>query len=248
MTTDIEHPVVWTDEKIARFWDYQSRSVIASTRYFTFMLGDALVSFVLHRLPLNGRICDFGAGKGDLTRHLLDMTPGEIHAVEFSPRSAQAVSCRFAEAPRYRGCTLVQQGRTGFPDGFFDHAFLCETIEHMSDDHLSGTLTELARIVRPGGHLIVSTPFNEDLAESTVFCPDCGCVFHRWQHLRSFTTSSLETTIAPFGFETVECRNDNLWEWKGMPWRSRLRVTLLKALRGWSTPNLIYLGRRAASV
>lgn len=244
MSTATEHPIVWTDEKIARFWDYQSRSPIGSARYFTSMLGDALVRFALHHVSLRGRICDFGAGKGHLIRHLIDLTPAEVHAVEFSPDSERAIRERFAGEPRYRGCALVRDGRTDSEARFFDHAFLCETIEHLPDAHLDSTFAELARLVKPGGFLVVSTPFNEDLADSTVYCPDCGCVFHRWQHVRSFTIASLESTIAPFGFETVACRNVNLWEWKGISWRGHLRVALLKALRGWQTPNLIYIGRR----
>jgi hypothetical protein len=67
-------------------------------------------------------------------------------------------------------------------------------------------LGEIRRILKPGtGYLFVTTPNNENLEASTVFCPECGAVFHRYQHLRSFTIESLEELMRSHGFATTLC-------------------------------------------
>ena len=47
-------------------------------------------------------------------------------------------------------------------------------------------LEEVRRVLRPGGHVIMTTPHREDMGKNEVLCPNCRCVFHRMQHLRSF--------------------------------------------------------------
>ncbi|MFO1522267.1 MAG: class I SAM-dependent methyltransferase [Kiritimatiellia bacterium] len=208
------------------------------------MVGDALVRMVQTLIPLQGRVCDYGAGRGNLIRCLIDMTRVTVHAVEFSPESEEEIRRQFASEPRFGGSSLVRDGVSEHADGFFDAVFLCETVEHLSDRHMDGTFREIARILRPGGWVVVTTPCREDMQSGMALCPDCGCWFHKVQHLQSFTPERLEQTIRPYGFAKVFCRGLNLWEWKRYSWRGRIRIALLKALRGWDTPNLVYLGRR----
>ncbi len=44
-----------------------------------------------------------------------------------------------------------------FPEGFFDLVFFCETLEHLAVDPLS-TFSRLRRILKRGGHLIITLP------------------------------------------------------------------------------------------
>jgi ubiquinone/menaquinone biosynthesis C-methylase UbiE len=63
-----------------------------------------------------------------------------------------------------------------FPDGFFDHVFVCFVLEHLSNPH--GALLELKRVLRPGGTIMViegdhgSTYFHPDSddAKEAVLC------------------------------------------------------------------------------
>ena len=52
----------------------------------------------------------------------------------------------------------------------------------------------------------MTTPSNEDLEAGTVGCPACGCLFHRMQHIRSFTAETLTRMVEEAGFAPVVCR------------------------------------------
>jgi SAM-dependent methyltransferase len=48
-----------------------------------------------------------------------------------------------------------------FPDASFDHAFSISVIEHIPDDGDFQALAELARIVKPGGRIVITMPYAE---------------------------------------------------------------------------------------
>jgi hypothetical protein len=42
------------------------------------------------------------------------------------------------------------------------------------------------------------------LRDSMVYCPDCSAVFHRFQHLRSWSSASLVSYLTDKGFSVIE--------------------------------------------
>jgi SAM-dependent methyltransferase len=55
--------------------------------------------------------------------------------------------------------------RLAFEDGSFDHAYSISVIEHIGDDGDFEALAELARVVRPGGRIVVTVPYDESASE-----------------------------------------------------------------------------------
>ncbi len=51
-------------------------------------------------------------------------------------------------------CTDIRDGEQSF-DGFFDFATCIDVTEHLPEDVYQGLLRELARVVKPGGHLLL---------------------------------------------------------------------------------------------
>ena len=64
------------------------------------------------------------------------------------------------------------------------------------------------------------TPNEEDLALSEIYCPQCDHAFHRWQHLRSFSSESLSQIVREYGLDVVDIyatdfargRMPNIWK------------------------------------
>jgi len=48
-----------------------------------------------------------------------------------------------------------------YEDGFFDAVVTCDVLEHVIDLH--ACTTQILRVLKPGGHLIVRVPYKEDL-------------------------------------------------------------------------------------
>lgn len=82
---------------------------------------------------------------------------------------------------------------TGLPAGSFDAVVSFETIEHVPDD--AALVAEFARLLPPGGLLIISTPNQWPLAVAPC-------------HVREYDRTSFEAALAPH-FEIVELHNQN---------------------------------------
>lgn len=77
----------------------------------------------------------------------------ECHGVEVDPDEVKRAAQRNSDADIR---TIELDGKTDYPDGHFDSIAILEVIEHVPDERT--TLTELARLLRPGGTLMLTTP------------------------------------------------------------------------------------------
>lgn len=100
-------------------------------------------------LPANARILDAGCGSG---RNMIELARlGTVTGVELSPTSVAVA--------RERDVGEVLEGSVQalpFPDDHFDLAVCLDVIEHLDEDR--STLSELRRVVRPGGELLITVP------------------------------------------------------------------------------------------
>jgi SAM-dependent methyltransferase len=128
-------------------------------------------------------VLDFGCGTGAFLEHLDRF--GEVSAVDADP---SAVS--FCHA---RGRSEVQVTPPGaqlpFPDDAFDLVTTLDVIEHIDDD--VAALTELRRVLRPGGVLLVAVP---------AFGFLWGKQDEVSHHHRRYTSRTLRRTLTDAGF------------------------------------------------
>ena len=101
-------------------------------------------------LPAGARILDAGCGSG---RNMVELARrGRVSGVELAPQSL--------EVARRRNLGPVLEGSLDEPlplaDGAFDLAVALDVLEHVRDD--GAALRELARVLAPGGRLLVTVP------------------------------------------------------------------------------------------
>lgn len=200
------HRVEWTPERIRRMWDHYSSSGATTEDYFSYHSGRSIIRVAERLIQLRSRrVLDYGCGPGHLMRHLLDRGVA-CAGVEFTQGSVEAALANVGAHPLARGITYASGLPTPLADGSQDIVFAVEVVEHLGDEVLDATIGEIRRLLVPRGHVVVTTPNDEDLLASTFLCPECGARFHRWQHVRSFDVQSLVNRMENAGFRTVSCR------------------------------------------
>jgi SAM-dependent methyltransferase len=142
-----------------------------------------LAEFVRGLGPV-GRALDVGCGDGRLTV--------ELRAEDVTAADVSVVALERARA-RLPGAALVElEPDAPFPldDAAFDLVLCAETIEHVRDVQLF--LSEIRRVLRPGGELALTTPAARALGRpEDPLSP----------HLRRFTRRSLARVLEELGFE-----------------------------------------------
>jgi len=104
-----------------------------------------------------GRLIDAGCGTGALTRRVADRCGCAVEAVDSSPRMVEVAAARLGRATQADVCDLP------FADGSFDCALAAWMLYHVAD--VDRAIGELARVLRPGGSLVVATPMLDNLHE-----------------------------------------------------------------------------------
>lgn len=111
----------------------------------------ALVDLDRHR-----KIIELGCGAAELSRHLLARFPGcEIAALEVDERQ----HAKNLLNP-LQGLQFIQAGAQSiaFPSGAFDLALMLKSLHHVPLQQLDQALSEVHRVLKPGGLLYVSEP------------------------------------------------------------------------------------------
>lgn len=237
----------WTDEQIAAFWDWQSNYPARNQQYFTAVMAPGIVRFLSSRKLLRGNVLDYGCGAGHLLEALLQVPSLQCYGIDFSAASVLKTKERTAPYTRLQELFLADELPVALPGEHFDLITLVETIEHLRDDMLDNSFRELFRLLKPGGRVFITTPFNESLEEHLSYCPFCNSAFHHMQHLQRFTAESLSRLANRHGFQTDFCRNMDMERFRLGRFRFHAKRFLLKwaAAAGLAdernnlTPNLV---------
>jgi SAM-dependent methyltransferase len=141
----------------------------------------------VHSLGRVEQALDVGCGDGRLTAEL---DARELTAADVSRAALERARRRLPEAARI--VELEPDAPLPFDDGAYELVLCTETIEHVRDVQL--LLSELRRVLRPGGRLALTTPANRPLLRPPAPLSP---------HLRFFTRRSLRRLLDELGFDVL---------------------------------------------
>lgn len=210
---------VWQSDEVKAFWDYESQY---SNIYWSRINGKSLLKKYFKYVSRATKICDLGCGNGGLIESLLPALSAQhcksvVYGFDSSQESVAKVNKKFALHPQFGGCFSDLDELLLHSDGNIDLIFCCEVVEHVYDDDLSHIMNSSRALIDPQrGKLIITTPNNENLAASYILNPVTKTVFHRWQHVRSWSDTSIVSMLRQEGFKAelveqlnISCLTDN---------------------------------------
>lgn len=186
--------IQWTQQLVNKFWDGVAQTELDSLS-FGKVAGPQLLNLISNYLVPGRSYLDFGAGSGHVVQLLLDRG---LNVAGFDP-SPDRQALLLGKVGQYENFLGVMGADS---EKQFDVVLLMEVVEHVLDEDFAAVLARVSSFVKPGGYLVVSTPNNENLESSSVYCPVSETLFHPWQHVRSFTPSQLEKCFNKIGFST----------------------------------------------
>lgn len=144
------------------------------------------------------RALDLGCGDGAFT--------AAMAAAGADPVGAEVAEAALARArkrhPELEFALVPIERPLPFPDASFDLVWASEVIEHVADT--ARWLSEVRRVLKPGGRLLVTTPAHGRLRLALEgverLAPPLG------DHLHLYTKGSLRTLLGEFSFDEVQVR------------------------------------------
>ena len=192
-------PITWNEKLVIKFWDYYSQF---PEKYFTYRFGDNIVNVISEKIKPGSVVLDYGCGTGFIIKHFLNRG-FQIYGADTSSQSVEFVNKQYNNFPDFKGAFLLDE--LFKLNKRFDVILVIEVIEHLGDEFLNPLLENVKKLVNPGGKVIFTTPNNENLEDSEVYCAVCDHTFHRWQHVRSWNSESLTAYIEKHGLKVESC-------------------------------------------
>ena len=154
--------------------------------------------FLLSEVRPDERALDIGCGAGEFTAEL---ARAGAHPVGADVAEAALGRAR-ARYPQLEFRLVQIDGPLPFEDSSFELVWASEVIEHVGDT--ARWLSELRRVLAPGGRLLVTTPSHGRLRVALGgierFSEPLG------DHLHLYTRGSLRSLLGEFGFDPVTVR------------------------------------------
>ena len=165
----------------AVLFDYFEKRECGATEHDEVRLREYITSLIN---PKGEYLLDAGAGGGWVAKAFLNNYE-KIISFDISKDNVSKIDKSLQSNKHYpiTGDLL----HTPFKSESFDQIILSEVIEHIVDP--ASLVLEMDRILKPGGRLIISTPYKEQIQFSQ--CIHCNRLTPRNAHLHSFDEKSL---------------------------------------------------------
>jgi 2-polyprenyl-3-methyl-5-hydroxy-6-metoxy-1,4-benzoquinol methylase len=187
------------DYKLAEEYDqayHKGRGLRSSWHVLKFKsIGDVLSG-------TGGKLLDIGCGPGTFIGAALPKFTSAV-GVDTSEGMIKYASNNYTDD----SLTFIHVGNEAYPfeDESFDAITVIEVIEHLDDCRLDFVMSEVMRLLKPGGQLVISTPnyaswwpILEKLVSLT------GNVDYTKEHIRHFNKQTLNMFLGKTGFSNIK--------------------------------------------
>jgi 2-polyprenyl-3-methyl-5-hydroxy-6-metoxy-1,4-benzoquinol methylase len=156
--------------------------------------------FLRRHVQAGERVLDLGCGEGRFAAELMQ-AGAEVVGVDVAHEPLRRARARYAGLDLR---TIALDGAWELEDASFDVVWAGEVIEHVADT--AGWLSEVRRVLRPHGRLLLSTPAHGRLLRLQLALSRRAFEAHfdpLSDHLRFYTRPLLARLLSEFGFESV---------------------------------------------
>jgi len=179
------------------------------------------------------KVLDVGCGIGGTSRYIAKRFPeAEVTGITISQEQQRRATALATE----RGISnakfeLVDALNMSYPDNSFDLVWGCESGEHMPDKEKY--VQEMARVLKPGGRLVIATWCQRDLKEGQEFTPKerktLDYLYGEWTHpyfisvqeygrIAEATGKLDEVVLEDWAQETIPAWRHSIWAGVWDPW------------------------------
>lgn len=145
-------------------------------------------------------ILDAGCGEGITLEKLVKLFP-EAHVVGVDTEPENLEICTSHGLPVQKGSLYALP----FADASFDTVLFSEVIEHL--DNPEKALTEIFRVLRPGGRVIIIFPNDRTFLLARLAMGMVREAFYDPGHVRQWTPRQIRKTLKAIGFTPVGARS-----------------------------------------
>jgi len=147
------------------------------------------IKIVIHLLSQgNGNLLDIGFGNGIIERKL-DKSNYRLFGIDISQKSTIVLNKANLGIFKVSGILKIP-----FESNFFDYVLVLDVLEHVSPQNTFKALSEVKRVLKKGGNLIISIPLNEGLDNLLKTNRNVN------MHVREYTSEILKAELKYSGF------------------------------------------------
>jgi 2-polyprenyl-3-methyl-5-hydroxy-6-metoxy-1,4-benzoquinol methylase len=149
------------------------------------------------------RVLDVGCGAGEVTSEIA-RAGFDVVGIDVAEEPLRRARAR---DPQLDVRLVAAEGEWPLADASFDAVWAGETLEHVLDT--AAWLSQVRRVLRSGGTLVLSTPAHDRLALLALALSARRFDAHfdpRSDHVRFYTRRTLARLLADFGFERIDVR------------------------------------------